>query len=200
LDSVAYPHTPYKKSHLHFGHPISITKNQIQKMKVQTYTVSLTGQTPLLMHQDDLDGIPTAPDVKRMVAKFGIPEIGQLIPYSETAECIGFACVTPRWRTVIQAWRKLLYREHNVYLRAECAKGFVAADPSERVHISASGYKGALRKVVRSGDLALRTDKTKLLPAEIRACDHVINAAAAIKLAAAVAARSMRLPDANTGK
>lgn len=146
------------------------------------------------------DGIPTAPDVKRLVEKFGVPKYGDLISYDETAEVIGFEYRTPRWRTVTTAWRKQLYREHNVLIRAEAAKGFVAADPSERVHIAGSGYKGALRKVVRSGDIALRTDKTKLVSDEIRACDHIINAAAALKLAAAVAAKSMRLPDEKNGK
>lgn len=124
----------------------------------------------------------------------------RMISYEATAECIGEKLFSSRWRTVTTAWRKQLYREHNILMRAEPKTGFVPSKPGERVHISASGFKSGIRKAVRSGDIALRTEKGTLKPDELRACDHVVRAAAAIKLAAATAAKQLKLPDANNGK
>ena len=145
-------------------------------------------------------GIPTAPDIKRLHDQFGVPKDGQLITYESTAECIGSAVMSLRWRTVTTAWRKQVYREHNVFMRAEPKQGFVAATSGERVHIAGSGLKGAMRKVLRVGDIALRTEKKDLDEDEVRACDHVIRASASIRLAAATAAKQMRLPDSTNGK
>lgn len=139
-------------------------------------------------------GIPTAPDVQKLVEEFGIPDHGRLISYKSIEEVIGVKQSEHRWRSIVLAWRKQLYREHNVILRPDPGTGFVAATASERVHISGSGYKSGLRKISRVADIALRTDDAPLTPEEKRARDHIVKAGATLKLAAATCAKQLRLP------
>jgi hypothetical protein len=137
-------------------------------------------------------GIPTAPDVKRLVDKFGVPAIGVLLPYEDISETIGSAKGTSRYGSVVSAWRTQLRRENNILLRAEPGKGYVPMDNSERVHYCAARYKGGLRHIGRAAHNALMTATNGLTDEEQRTRNNVCMAGAALKLAAATAAKQLR--------
>lgn len=140
------------------------------------------------------NGIPTEPDVKKLRDTFGVPAVGQEIPYSAIEAAIGVNRKTHRWATVTNAWRKALDREHNVLMDAIPNVGFRVMDPSERVVFSASTYKGGLRRIARAGNVAERTDVKGLKPEELRVRDHISRAAASLRLAAATQARELNAP------
>lgn len=138
-------------------------------------------------------GMPTAVDVRKLRAAFDSRKEGQLIGYDEINEVLRVAKDTHRWRSVVQAWRRQLYRERNELLIAETGKGFVVASPSERIHFSASKYKSGLRFVRRAGDVSGSTDRDRLNEEEKKICDHLVTTTATLKTVANTQARNLRL-------
>lgn len=139
-----------------------------------------------------LGGIPTAPDVEKLIAKIGIPEIGRLISYSEIAETISVEFGQSRFRTVSDAWRGQLYRQHNLVLEAVAKTGFRVLDGSQRITHSSKRFKRGLKGIRRAGDIASKTSVVGLSPDELKARDHVASVATSLQLAAAVQARKLR--------
>lgn len=139
-------------------------------------------------------GIPTQPDVMRLKKEIGVPTVGVLIPYAKIGEIIHEDPAAARFRTVVVAWRKTLFRENNVLLRAEPGKGYVAMDAHERIHDSGSRYKNALRGVRKSGIIASTTETESLSDAEKRVRDHIVASAGALAVAAAAQARQIKFP------
>lgn len=145
-------------------------------------------------------GVPTKLDVARLRKEFTELKVGDFIPYNEIADCIEVSRDSNRFRTVVHAWRREIYRELNIVLVPVPSKGFEVASPSERVHLSATKYKSGLRATLRAGDISIRTDTAGLSENEVRARDHIINASAQLRLAAATAAKSLRLQLGKTDK
>jgi hypothetical protein len=142
-----------------------------------------------------LGGIPTDIDVRRLHEKFGIPKPGDVISYEQISDCIGNSHKENRFWSVTNAWRKKLFREHNLVSEAIPNKGFEFLDAHKRVSHSVSGFKGGLRKVARAGIIAASTERMNLSPEEQRTCDYLQNTAAQLKLAAATAARQLTYTD-----
>lgn len=139
--------------------------------------------------------IPTDVDVELLRQKFGVPDPGQTILYTEIEKAINQPHQSNRWRSIVTAWRKKLDRESNILLRAEPRKGFVAMDGHSRVDYSTSTFRGGLRRVAKAALVAVRTDRDSLDPEETRALDHVQKVAGAIRTTAAVEARKLRYPE-----
>lgn len=137
-------------------------------------------------------GVPTEIDVRRLLEAFGIPAIGQLLTYDQISGALGLDRQSWRWHTVTGAWRKRLYREHNLVLSAIAKTGFKVEDSRGRVGVSASKYRGGLRRIAAASIMAARTDRAELTPEESAACDHIQNTGAALRLAAATAARQIK--------
>jgi hypothetical protein len=142
-------------------------------------------------------GIPTAPDVKRICQEVGTPAAGTFISYAALEKAIGCVRTSNRWKTVVQAWRLQLHREHNLLLGAEPGKGFIVLDNSARVHVAGAKYKNSMRGIRRSSEIASSTAVDGLTSAEMKARDHIVNAAATLQLASATAAKRLRLPQPN---
>lgn len=140
-------------------------------------------------------GIPTKPDIDRLLNEIGIPQEGEEITYERISGVIREERESPRWKTVTSAWRNVLYREHNLVTESVPGKAIRVATPSERVHHSASKYKAGLRRVYRAGDVAQKTSIQDLKAEEQRACTHIVNATAALRLAAAQQAKQLRIKD-----
>ena len=138
-------------------------------------------------------GVPTAPDVQRLIDKLGVPAVGTLITYDELSAILHEDPDSSRFGTVIAAWRKRLDREHNVILEASPSKGYVVLDPKGRVAQSSNRLKSGMRKVRRAADVALRTDVATLTDDEKRARDCVINVGSQTQLAAATESRRLRI-------
>jgi hypothetical protein len=137
-------------------------------------------------------GVPTDIDVQKIVDEIGVPKEDQMIEYSALEKILGIRKESYRWRTVVNAWRRRLEREHNVLFRAVMNEGYRALAPSGRVDIAGSTFKGALRRIGRAATIASGTDRERLTDEEKRVVDHVQNTGAALRLAASQAARKMK--------
>lgn len=137
-------------------------------------------------------GVPTAPDVQKLIDQLGVPEVGTLIAYDTLAGVIRSHPDSSRFISVITAWRKRLDREHNVIMDAVPNKGYKILDPKGRVAQSSNRLKSGMRKVRRAADVALRTDAATLTDDEKRARDCVINVGSQTQLAAATESRKLR--------
>jgi hypothetical protein len=140
-------------------------------------------------------GIPTAPDVKRLRDSFPELKQGDMVPYETISRLINVAHRTSRWVSVVLAWRRELYRDSNLILRAVANTGFEVLDDSERVHFAGAKYKQGLKRVIRAADIASKTERSTLSKEELKACDHLVSVGASIRLAAATAAKQLRYPD-----
>lgn len=74
-----------------------------------------------------LGGTSTKPDVDLLM---GIEtSIGSYVPYEKIEEITGLKYRTPRWHTVVSAWRKRLFRERHLQTKAsDGAIHFLTAD------------------------------------------------------------------------
>lgn len=140
-------------------------------------------------------GVPTEPDVKILREKIGVPSEGSLIPYGKVTEILGLDRYADRFKTVTNAWRKELFKEHNVVLEAVPNEGWKCLPPNERIHFSHRRYGSGLRRVWRASNIAEKTDREKLGKDETIACDHLRKCAAAIRLAVATAGKPIKFPD-----
>jgi hypothetical protein len=64
-------------------------------------------------------GVPTKPDVDKLIEKWGIPEEGTQITYEQIETVLGIKRNgerSSRYRTVVSAWKKRLETEHDVFL------------------------------------------------------------------------------------
>lgn len=140
-----------------------------------------------------LGGIPTEPDVKKLLAIYGVPAIGTELTYDQVAETIGTPVRSYRFRTVTWSWRKVLDRQHNLIVGTVHGRGFVVLDNQSRVRFSAGRFKRGLRSVRRASDVAGRTDLVGLTPEERRSRDHIVATGSMLQLAAATEARKLKL-------
>ncbi len=137
-------------------------------------------------------GIPTEPDVNRLREAFGVPETGRLISYEEVEGVIGCKRSSNRFKTVLSRWRWRLFKDHNVLTIPERGKGVRRANNGERVVSSGDTFKQGLRKISRASTVADQTDSEGLTPEQIRVRDHVSKTGAALRLAAATAAKQLK--------
>jgi hypothetical protein len=105
-------------------------------------------------------GIPTAPDVAKLVTSFGAPDRGRLITYEEIEKVIEVGPTTCRFRTVTNAWRNHLRDEHGLVTVAEPGVGFRVLLDAELIGHSIGRRKKGIREIGRAGrDLAQARDE-----------------------------------------
>lgn len=138
--------------------------------------------------------LPTEPDVKRLLERYGVPLVGQFFPYREVAEVIKSAEGSVRFRTVTMAWRKLIEREHRLLLRAITGRGFEVADARAKLMESGTKFKGGLRKVKRAAAVSSLIDRAELTSDEARQADFYERTGASLRLLAATEAKKLKLP------
>jgi len=140
-------------------------------------------------------GVPTAPDVAKLDAKWPEMNEGDKISKADVATVIAEPVESHRFKTVVDAWRRKLYRERNIYLGAVSGYGWKVLDRRERCEAGGHKLKVGLRATKRGGALVVATDRTGL-PAEVcRAADHVVALSAMVTTMAAAEAKKLRYPD-----
>jgi hypothetical protein len=139
-------------------------------------------------------GVPTAPDVEKLEARFKIPEEGEVIPWKEIENVIGLGKGTSRFGTVVDAWRKRMFAKHNVVIGAERGKGLVRLTHDGRMDHCASKTKGMARTLTRVVRVASSTDKSRLSPENRKVADHFDKLGANMRLAYAASSRGVVLP------
>lgn len=96
-------------------------------------------------------GIPTEPDVNRLMDAFHIPKMspGDTIPYSKISDVIGQDKGSRRWTSVTNAWRKKIEKDYNIILGCD--------PPNQAFRILPEGGKVQLsRRKLRSAVSAAR--------------------------------------------
>ena len=120
------------------------------------------------------EGLPTGPDVKDLLDKYGTPGYGVKIFYSDIYKLLQLDPTKEkdrnRFKTVTNAWRKRLEKEHNIVTRALRGEAFQVMNASERVKDVAAHLVSGGRKI-RKG--AIRSRKIPLK--EMTARDRVYN-------------------------
>ena len=74
-------------------------------------------------------GVPTGPEVDRLMKSLTI-EAGQRVPYSTVEELTGLSASENRFRAVTNAWRKRVFREKALEVKAE-GGCFIILTPDE---------------------------------------------------------------------
>lgn len=101
-------------------------------------------------------GIPTKPDVDRLVARFGTPAEGDVIAYADIAQTIQEAIRSHRYCTVVESWRKRMFRMHSLLLIPTGDGSFKVANSEEKVKWAADRIVTAGR-VVRKAVIVCKT-------------------------------------------
>lgn len=95
-----------------------------------------------------LSGMPTAPDVRKL-RKTITPVAGELIAYETLAAVLGYDRRSSRYRTVINAWRRTLFREEGVQMEAEHGQGLRVLTPTGAVAKAITGLHRCGRALKR---------------------------------------------------
>lgn len=145
-------------------------------------------------------GLPTEIDVRALVERFGVPEVGAVIGYPEVEAVIKCKHGSYRWGTVTHAWRKQLYKLHNVVFRARDGE-FTALNAEERVDLGGDRVQRGFREFRKAHVLVSATDVSQLSD-EMRAkADHIKSTTAtAIQSARAVSRKKASVPELPAGK
>lgn len=133
------------------------------------------------------NGIPTKIDVDRIAAHVGTPKEGDTIILADLADAINMDAKSNRFQTVVSAWRKQLFREHNILTVGDGQGGIFVADPTQRVKWAASRVTRGRRSVGRAIAVASTTDAKRLSAGERKMQDSIIALnATRLRLAAGV--------------
>lgn len=115
-----------------------------------------------------VSGIPTDPDVRKLMEAFGKPSDGA------------------RYRTVTTAWRKKLHREHNIIVLADPGVGFKVATPDERVESGHSKMRTGQRITKRAFQVIGSTDLARVTPENRAQAERDMRVAKAVLTAARI--------------
>lgn len=140
-------------------------------------------------------GIPTEIDVRKLVEQFGVPKEGAKITWEELEETLEMDRSVQRFRTVTNAWRKKLFREHGLLVKAiGMGEGLEIATPSQRIDVSSRQFKHGMRRIRRASHIAISTDRGRLSEDEKRVQDHLSAVAAQMIGMARVEAKKLEYP------
>lgn len=139
-------------------------------------------------------GIPTKLDVEKLIKRFGVPIVGSVIEYADIEKELGTHRRSHRFGSVVTAWRKRLDRENNLVLAGNRMGGFEVLTAKRRVSYSSAGFKIGMKKVLRSADIACRTNVDELDAGERRVVDHIVQTSGLLQSVAHSAAKELGKP------
>jgi hypothetical protein len=107
--------------------------------------------------QNIFRGMPSGPDVRKLLDAFGALQPGLQITHAEMEDAlVTVRYGSQRYKTVVAAWRKTLLDRHNIDIQSVPGIGYRVLNDEERVDAGLSGSKRGLREIVRS---ARRSDR-----------------------------------------
>lgn len=95
-------------------------------------------------------GIPTDPDVKKLMTALGTIQPGLIVRHDDIEGILKLKRGTPRYRTVVAAWRRRMFNEQNIDMDAISGLGFRVLKPFERVTSSTRDFRQGVRKIGKS--------------------------------------------------
>ena len=136
-------------------------------------------------------GVPTGPDVDRLIKTLGVPEAG-LIEHQTIEAIVGCEHRSNRYRAIVSAWRSRLRREHNLGTDAEPGIGIRVLTAKEWSERQARQHRGAVRHAVRVHNEAVLIPAADLDEVARRKHDHLLKATASLGQAAIQASTDLR--------
>lgn len=118
-------------------------------------------------------GVPTEPDVRLLLDKYGVPEEGTVMSYSEIELLLKIARRTPRWVAVTNRWRRHLLRHHNLVVGPINGQAFKVLSPAERISVGKTKINSGMRQVKRGYIVVEQTDRTRLSSEMAAEQDHL---------------------------
>lgn len=97
-----------------------------------------------------LGGVPTGPDVLRLIESFPDLKPGDEVTHERISSVIGQDRESNRYKSVVTAWRKKMFRDHNIDMEAVQNVGFRVLNSIERVSAGVKGVGKNVRGLVRS--------------------------------------------------
>ena len=109
-------------------------------------------------------GMPTGPDVRKLITAFGKPTPGTEMTHEEIEEVLSISRKENRYFAVTGAWRKQLLKDDGIDIGAVAGIGFRSLLDGERVSNGISGVQQGARKQMHSIKRAtmLETDNPEL--------------------------------------
>jgi len=129
-------------------------------------------------------GVPTEPDVQKLLEAFGRPEIGRKFSYEEIATILNTHKKTARYRTVTWVWREEIKQLYNIIIGCERGKGFIALNNSERLRFGVDKYKSGLHFVEKAQGIVAGCDDAKLSEPERESKNHIVKISGSLLLSA----------------
>ena len=129
-------------------------------------------------------GVPLDPDVRKLVEALGVPEVGTTIPYAQLESLLNTPWRSNRFRAVTATWRKKLFRDHNLVLKAIPGSAFEVADSRARLEVTGKTLKRGVRTIARAHVVGATTSRRGLGPDEAKALDHHVSVSATLLQAA----------------
>ena len=124
-----------------------------------------------------LGGMPTEPEVKILMEKFGEVAPGEVIDYQAIESAISVSYRSKRFVTVTKAFRARMLREKNVELKPLTGVGLQRLQEAERVSVGVMGVAKGARAIGRSGRRLMRVEAARLSEIDLKRRDHAIRLA-----------------------
>lgn len=109
-------------------------------------------------------GVPTKPDVDKLMAKWPDIAPGLIIPYTEIESTIGESVKSNRYLTVVDRWRKTLYRDRNLVLQPHKGVAFEVLQPNGRIDYAHMQFKSGLKRSNKAAHIVATTDQSQIDP------------------------------------
>lgn len=135
-------------------------------------------------------GIPTGPDVKKLMDAYGVPAPG-LVSHEALEGILTLDRDASRYRTIVHAWRSRLLRENNVASIAVPGEGIRFLTEPERVEQGRRLLGLSARQVGRVHRWSVMVDVTKLDEVTRRRHDHTLRATAAMAMTASATMKEL---------
>lgn len=137
-------------------------------------------------------GIPYAPDVNRLMKRFGNPEPG-LISYEEIEAALDMKRGDSRFEGVIAAWGRRLLKEHNIVIerRSVAGRGVKVLTEGERIAFEHGNFNRGGRQIRKAAVGASMIERDKLTEHEQKRLDHLRRTTASAAQSVGADARSL---------
>lgn len=119
-----------------------------------------------------IGGVPTSPEVKRLLAAFPDPQPGTTISHADIETVLNLSRDSSRYRTIITAWRRQLLLEQNIDIDALSGVGFYVPAPFERVTISTRDFRRGIGRVGKAVRRISRVPMERLTNEEQVKAEH----------------------------
>ena len=139
-------------------------------------------------------GVPVGPDVDVLDRHFNGLTHGQVLAHDDLSDVMGYSRGSSRYRSVINAWRRQLLREHGIELQSVRSIGLRVMTDPERVDAHVDKAALGIRKIARAGKSLSAIPRSTLTTAARTKADHAQILIASMRLDASAFKSELQAP------